>query len=150
MRVGFSLRVGFYIREETDEMGEGDAHGGHAVGHRPTLSVVTLWAAPPRFLIPSEATRHHPDRSEPRHLVIPIEAKRRDLLFAWILFARIAAENCGIVKPRLNDTDERSSELCRRHSRNGNRCRDLCLFRTRACVEIPGACFDPNRDTAQS
>jgi hypothetical protein len=67
----------------------------------------------------------HPDRSE---------AKWRDLLFARIVFVRIAAEKLRMVIPRLNDTDGRSSELCRRHSRNGKRCRDLCLFRTRAPV----------------
>jgi hypothetical protein len=82
------MRVGFSLREETDEMGEGDAHGGHAVGHRPTLSVVTLWAAPPRFLIPSEASPSQPKGT--RHLVIPIEAKRMDLLFARIAPERTA------------------------------------------------------------
>jgi hypothetical protein len=121
-------------------------------GASATLSVMTLWAAPPRFLIPSEATRHHPNpgetaisssrakanppsrhpnRSETRHLVIPTEAKRK-----WGICSSPGSprKNCGMVMPRLNDTDERSSELCRRHSRNGNTCRDLCLFRTRAPV----------------
>jgi hypothetical protein len=91
---------------------------------RPNLSDRTEPLAP---RLPTDANPDHlvtPDRSEAEGSALRLDPLRLDR----------HAKKLRMVMPRLNDTDERSSELCRRHSRNGNRCRDLCLFRTCAPV----------------